>query len=142
MIEVADGGFILGGSTESFGINGKDAWLVRCEDYAPPELTLIDPEENNLYIADQKLIPCENKIILGRKTIEVSIVDPENRMQHVEFFVESSFGILYEHQTDTAPYRWVFNRLIGGYCYIGVAGYYSDNGAHVAEGLFPWMFNI
>ncbi len=142
MIEAADGSFILAGGTESFGIKGKDAWLVQCEDYPPPELTLFDPEENNLYIGDLKLISCEDTIVLGKKTIEVSVIDPDERMQFVEFYVESSFGTLYEHQVLTDPYRWIFDERIAGYCYLGVAGYYSSNGAHVAAGLFPWMFNI
>jgi len=142
LIETVDGGFILGGATESFGLQGWDAWLVRCEDYPPPELTLLDPEENNIYAGDRKLIPSQNTVILGKKTVEVSVIDPDELMQRVEFYVESSFGTLYEHQMDSAPYRWVFDERIAGYCYLGVSGYYSSNGAHVATGLFPWMFNL
>lgn len=142
IIEAYDGSFILCGSTESYGSEGIDAWLVRCEDYAPPALSLLDPEENNIYAGDWKLIPSQNTVILGKKTVEVSVIDPDERMQRVEFYVESSFGTLYEHQMDSAPYRWVFDEWIAGYCYLGVSGYYSSNGAHVATGLFPWMFNL
>jgi len=142
IVESADGSFILTGLTESFGKDGYDAWLVKCDDYPPPTLTLLNPEENMIYIGDRKILPSKNTIILGKKTIEVSINDPDERLQQVEFYVESSFGALYEHQIYTAPYRWVFDEPIGSYCYIGVAGYYSANGAHVAEGLFPWMFNM
>jgi len=48
IVEADDGGFILAGSTESFTDGWAGAWLVKCNDYVPPKLSIAKPEENHL----------------------------------------------------------------------------------------------
>jgi len=143
IVEADDGGFILGGSTDSLTDGWAGAWLVKCNDYVPPKLSITKPEKNHLYLFDHKLIKSgSNTFIIGKITIDVETIDPEGRIDRVEFYVESSNGALYEHTIYTPPFSWKWDEPIGSYCYIGAAAYYSANGAHVADGLFPWMINI
>jgi hypothetical protein len=143
IVEADDGGFVLGGSTNSFTDGWAGAWLVKCDDYVPPKLNIINPEANHLYLFDHKLLKTgSNTFIVGKITIDVNTIDPEERIDQVEFYVESSSGTLYENTIYTPPYSWECDEPIFGYCYVGVAAFYSANGAHVADGLFPWMINI
>jgi len=143
IVEADDGGFILGGSTNSFTEGWPAAWLIKCEDYAPPELRIIKPEMNHLYLFDYKLMKSgSNTFIIGKITIDAEVIDPEGRIDQVEFWIESSSGTLYRNTIYTPPYLWEWDEQICNYCYMGVATFYSVNGAHLADAVFPWMINI
>ena len=143
IVEADDGGFILGGLTNSFTEGWPAAWLIKCEDYAPPELRIIKPEMNHLYLFNHKIMKSgRNTFIIGKITIDTEIIDPEGRINQVEFWVESSSGTLYRNTIYAPPFLWEWDEQICNYCYMGVANFYSVNGAHVSDCLFPWMINF
>lgn len=143
IVEADDGGFVLGGSTNSFTDGWPAAWLIKCEDYAPPELLIVKPEMNYLYLFDHKLMKSRrNTYIIGKITIDAEVIDPEDRIDQVEFWVESSSGTLYRNIIYDPPYLWEWDEQICDYCYMGIATFYSVNGAHVSDCLFPWMINV
>jgi len=51
-VVVLNGSYVMAGDTETdfLSEHGIAAWVIKCEDYFPPEIKIVRPKENYLYI--------------------------------------------------------------------------------------------
>ncbi|MEA2054766.1 MAG: hypothetical protein U9O96_06665 [Candidatus Thermoplasmatota archaeon] len=144
IIQASDGSYIFVGGTDSYGAGKEDAWLVKCQDYPPPKIKIVKPRKGWLYIFDRKIIPIGKTIILGGITVKVEGYDSEEKINRVEFYLDTPEAyerepraIIYE-----PPYEWKWDEPAIGPCLITSAAYYGNTEAHAADIINLWIFNI
>ncbi|MFO8078447.1 MAG: hypothetical protein R6U21_07395 [Thermoplasmatota archaeon] len=144
IIQLVDGSYIFVGDTYSYGAGAGDFWLVKCQDYLPPKMSIIKPQERFLYILDKEVIKIGVRFILGKITVKLMVNDPDERIQNVELYLfgpnidpKEPNAILYDH-----PYEWVLDGPVFGSRGLLTVAYYSNNSAHVSDIIYFWMFNI
>ncbi|MEA3457369.1 MAG: hypothetical protein U9R21_01675 [Candidatus Thermoplasmatota archaeon] len=144
IIQLEDGSYVFVGDTYSYGAGAGDFWLVKCQDYLPPKMSIIKPQEGFLYVLDKDIIRIGITFILGEITVKLMVNDPDERIQNVELYLfgpnidpKEPNAILYDH-----PYEWVLDGPVLGSRGLLAVAYYSNNSAHVSNIIYFWMFNI
>jgi hypothetical protein len=149
VIQANDGSYIIAGSNAPHGtFEYSDAWLIKCQDYAPPKIKIARPKIGYLYIFDKQIIPLpsDKAIILGGITVNVETNDPEERIDKVEFYLTAEH---YEREPRAIvyqpPYKWKWDEraisLKHPYTITAVA-YYGNSGANAADKINVLIFNI
>jgi len=132
----ADSGYYyLFGETASYGKGRSDAWLIKCGDYTPPKLEIIEPENGYLYLFDRKIAYVGTTIVIGKISVEVAADD---KIKEVLFYVngKNQYATGPSFFDDAPPYEFEFRGKPSLYGYrIDAVGYYSNSSANVADSI-------
>ena len=145
-VVVIEDGYIFAGSTEKqFGnvYFQLSAWVVKCNDEAPPKIKIVKPKENYLYIFDREIMVYDKTLIIGGITTTAEADMPE-KIDRVEFYYTSE--IIYDwipRKIDySPPYEWKCKKLgIGLPGIITVAAYYGNSGAVAVDKIEIYIIN-
>ena len=77
------------------------------DDTDPPEVDIVSPVENSLYLMNQRIIPFFLTLIIGDIDIQVEAIDPSG-ISRVEFYIDEQ---LMETISD-APYQWTWTQNV------------------------------
>jgi len=108
MIVEGDSFIIYGGWTPN-PPNGTDKGIVRKTwDYAPPQIEIVRPKENYLYIFDREICPFKRTLAIGKITVRVNYTNPDDViLKRMEFYVG------YEKKPRkvdySPPYEWTMD---------------------------------
>ncbi|MDD5778271.1 MAG: hypothetical protein PHU95_02340 [Candidatus Thermoplasmatota archaeon] len=124
----------------------RNAWIVKCDDTPPPQLTITRPREQYLYLFDREILPTERTIIFGKITVEVEVSD-ESRIDSVAFYVTVES---YEHRPrkvlSEPPYTWTWDEpviVVWQPAEITVAGRYGGASGIAVDHVWPiWIYNF
>lgn len=152
VIQVDDGSYVLAGLTSSYGSGEEDAWLIKCQDYDPPIIRIVKPEEGHLYIGDFKITVLRGTVVIGGISFEVEPFEYKERLDNVAFYVsgvnDPPWNWFYETEPraiiSEPPYiwRWMDPPYVFGPWLIRAVGLYGPTGAHCADSVNFWMFDF
>ncbi len=126
IIQIDDGFLILANIQE-----GWDAWLIKCNDYPPPQLTINKPRENHLYLFDREIFSTKYTIIIGDITLSVEVEDSDVNIDRVEFYMyrRGMFDKEIQETIYFPPYEWHVYRATAGTYELAIGAYYGNAGA-------------
>jgi len=124
----------------------RNAWIIKCDDFPPPQITITRPRGQYLYIFDREIMPLERTLVLGKITV-IAEVSGTTKIDRVEFYVTiESYEyeprkVLYE-----PPYTWTWDETVITLrqpVEITVAGHYGGAGGIAVDHIWPmWIYNI
>ena len=136
-IIVEEGSYIIYGGWAPYPPNGTGKGIVlKTWDYAPPEIEIVRPKENYLYIFDREICPFKETLAIGKITIRVNFTNPENApLKRMEFYVGKEDE---PREIDySPPYEWTMDFKYWGDIGITCGLYYGDaNGVAVDKTSF------
>jgi len=107
--------------------NGIDFVALGAE-YASPEIRILSPKENTLYVGGREVASLPFTVILGHITVEATIEGTDETVEKIEFYVDNELKCTdYE-----VPYTWSWDEPAIFIHTIGVTGYY-DSGETVHD---------
>ena len=89
---------------------------------APPNITLLRPKENMLYINNKEITTFSTTLILGSITLHANATDTDGYIEKVEFYIDNTL----EFNDTMRPYAWVWNEKVVGRHTITVKAYDND----------------
>ena len=81
-----------------------DIWNFRTKDIEPPQVKILNPQPNTLYVGNLS-IPFWQTFIVGKINVIVNATDNQSGVAYVEFFVD---GKLMYNDTQS-PYTWLWD---------------------------------
>jgi len=141
-----EGTYFIAGETETVGNMGKyDVWIIKCADYAPPQINMVKPTEQYLYVFDKALFPLGRTIILGDITVTAEIFDPAGNINRIEFYL-CHIDVEYEYEPRAVifspPYEWRWDEPARGLYQLTIGAYYGNAGGVAVDKITVWVFNI
>jgi len=129
-----NGSYIIAGDKGKNKDYDRDAWLIKCADYSPPEIKIVRPKENYLYIFDREIMPYDKTMAIGSITM-VADSNDSAKIGKVEFYWN---GYIYEYAPRAIRYNplyeWKCRRIgVGAPTEITVAAYYGNAGAAAVD---------
>ncbi|HEC81522.1 MAG TPA: carboxypeptidase regulatory-like domain-containing protein, partial [Thermoplasmatales archaeon] len=88
----------------------------------PPNITLLRPKENTLYINNKEITTFFTTRIIGPITIHANATDSDGYIEKVEFYIDNTL----EFNDTLRPYSWVWNEKAIGRHTITVKAYDND----------------
>jgi len=79
-------------------------WTFLTRDVESPELTIVSPMENTLYISNFT-IPFIKTFVIGKIMVEVNATDAQSGVDRVEFYVDDVLMA----NVSSPPYQWFWN---------------------------------
>jgi len=145
-VVVLNGSYVMAGDTETDFLSEHRiaAWVIKCEDYFPPEIKIVRPKENYLYIFDREIMPYDKTMAIGGVTV---VVDSNNsaEIDRVEFYF-TGYNV-YEYKPRAVvynpPYEWKCRRFgIGLPGVITAGAYYGNAGGVAVDKIEVYIINI
>ncbi|MCD6468738.1 MAG: carboxypeptidase regulatory-like domain-containing protein, partial [Thermoplasmata archaeon] len=87
-----------------------------------PNITLLRPKENMLYINNKEITTFSTTLILGPITLQANAIDTDGYLEKVEFYIDNTL----EFNDTMRPYTWVWNEKVVGRHTITVKAYDND----------------
>jgi hypothetical protein len=145
VIEVG-GAYFIAGETEPVGEARKyDVWVIKCADYFPPQIDMVKPTEQQLYLFNKALFPIGRTIIVGSITVTAEVSDPTEKVERIEFYL-CHIDVEYEYQPRavvySSPYEWLWDAPAVGLYEITVGGYYGNAGGVTVDKIDVRIFNL
>ena len=151
VLETEDG-YLLGGE---IGVHDPNipyfysySWIIKCKDYPPPEIDIVRPKKNHLYVFDREIMPFFTTIAIGDLTIEVTSDNPE-LIKKVEFYLTGFFvgydweprGTAYSY-----PYKWKLDVFVIPVPFrpieVRCVAHYGNSGAVATDGMYLYVMNL
>lgn len=111
------------------GPQGGKGVMIKCADYAPPEINITRPKENYLYIFDREIMPYDYTFVIGKITIEAEVYNPSNAIiKRIEFYIDRIREYTYEPVKIlySPPYQWTVDIPLHGWITLTAGLYYGD----------------
>ncbi|MDD5777828.1 MAG: Ig-like domain-containing protein [Candidatus Thermoplasmatota archaeon] len=144
-IRLQNGGYMVAGETQHQ--SSIDMWIINTYDYFPPNIEIVSPKENHLYLFDREIMPMKNTLIIGGITVQTEVNDPGGGIDKVAFYLTGQDLYDYEPRTViyAAPYTWNWNSYAIGLRYpytVTVGAYYGQAGGVAADRETVYIINL
>ncbi len=142
VLQAKDGSYIILGETNTYG-QKKDAWLIKCQDYPPPEIKIERPKPNYLYLFGKEILPLRQTIILGGIIVTSEVYDLQNKIDRVEYYLTGQ-----DYETEpraiihSPPFNWEWTSSAFGLYEITAGAYYGNAGSVAVDTVNVRIFNI
>ena len=106
-------------------------FVLKTGDYTPPQIEIVRPKENYLYIFDREICPFKRTLAIGKITIRVNYTNPDDvTLKRMEFYIGKEKE---PREVDySPPYEWTMDFKYWGDVSITCGLYYGDaNGVAV-----------
>jgi len=111
-------------------------FVLKTGDYTPPQIEIVRPKENYLYIFDREICPFRRTLAIGKITIRVNYTNPDDvTLKRMEFYIGKEKE---PREVDySPPYEWTMDFKYWGDVSITCGLYYGDaNGVAVDKTSF------